>query len=88
VPLPEDLVESFASLDRARLTRMSEPERERQLIARQVLLEYVETLWQDVQRSGEHPDTDERYRALTTVRALTSSLSSVAFDAVYDRWSP
>jgi hypothetical protein len=84
----EEFVETFASLDRARLTRMDETDRERQLIARQVLLEYVETLWEDVQRSGERPDIGDKYQALTTVRALTRSLSSVAFDAVYDRWPP
>jgi hypothetical protein len=85
---PEELVEAFAALDRARLTRSSEPERERQLAARQALLEYVETLWDDVQRSGERPDVGEKYEALATVLALTRSLTSVAFDAVYDRWSP
>jgi hypothetical protein len=84
----EELIEAFASLDRARLMRMSESERERQLLARQALLEYVETLWEDVQRSGERPDIGEKYHSLATVRALTQSLSSVAFDAVYDRWSP
>ncbi|OLT05543.1 hypothetical protein BJF90_00170 [Pseudonocardia sp. CNS-004] len=84
----EELVEVFASLDRARLSRTSESERERQLVARQALLEYVETLWEDVQRSGERPDVGEKYESLATVRALTRSLSSVAFDAVYDRWSP
>jgi hypothetical protein len=88
VPLPEELVESFASLDRARLTRMSEPARERQLIARQALLEYVEELWQDVQRSGERPDVGEKYRSLATVLGLARSLSEVAFDAVYDTRSP
>ncbi|TWF75354.1 hypothetical protein FHX44_111238 [Pseudonocardia hierapolitana] len=85
---PEELVEAFAALDRARLTRMSEPDRERQLIARQALLEYVETLWDDVQRSGERPDIGEKYQALSTVLALIRSLTSVSFDAVYDRWSP
>ena len=85
---PEELVEAFAALDRARLTRMSEPDQERQLVARQALLEYVESLWDDVQRSGERPDVGEKYHALATVLALTRSLTSVAFDAVYDRWSP
>jgi hypothetical protein len=88
VPPPEELVESFASLDRARLTRMSESARERQLIARQVLLEYVEELWQDVQRCGERPDIGEKYQSLATVRGLARSLSEVAFDAVYDTRSP
>lgn len=84
----EELVEAFASLDRARLARTSEPERERQLAARQVLLDYVDALWQDVDRSGERPDIGEKYQALATMRALTQSLSSVAFDAAYNRWSP
>jgi hypothetical protein len=88
VELPEELVDSFASLDRARLTRMSEPARERQLTARQILLEYVEALWEDVQRSGERPDIGEKYEALATVRELARSLSEVAFDAVYDSRSP
>jgi hypothetical protein len=88
VQLPEELVDSFASLDRARLTRMTESERERQLISRQVLLEYVEALWQDVQRSGERPDIGQKYAALVTMRELARSLSEVAFDAVYDTRSP
>ena len=86
--LPEELVDPFASLDRARLTRMTEPARERQLIARQILLEYVEALWQDVQRSGERPDIGEKYAALAAVRELARSLSEVAFDAVYDTRPP
>jgi hypothetical protein len=88
VQIPEELVTSFASLDRARLTRMSEAQREGQLAARQALLEYVEALWQDVQRSGERPDIGEKYQALAIMRELTRSLTAVAFDAVYDRQSP
>jgi hypothetical protein len=88
VELPKELVDSFASLDRARLTRMNEPAREGQLTARQILLEYVEALWEDVQRSGEHPDIGDKYEALATVRELARSLSEVAFDAVYDSRSP
>jgi hypothetical protein len=88
VELPEELVDSFASLDRARLTRMSEPARESQLTARQIPLEYVEALWEDVQRSGERPDIGEKYEALATVRELARSMSEVAFDAVYDSRSP
>jgi hypothetical protein len=88
VLLPEELIATFASLDRARLTRTSERSREQQLTARQVLLEYVESLWQDVQRAGERPDIGEKYEALATVRELTRSLSETAFDAVYDTRSP
>jgi hypothetical protein len=88
VLLPDELVESFASLDRARLTRMSEPECEEQLTARQALATYVEALWQDVQRSGERPDIGEKYESLAVVLKLARSLSSVAFDAVYDNRSP
>ena len=86
--LPEDVVESFASLDRARLTRMSEGERADQLAARQALLEYLEALWQDVRRAGEQPDVGEKYGALAIVRELARSLTAVAFDAVYDRQTP
>jgi hypothetical protein len=88
VLLPEELVDTFASLDRARLSRMSEAAREGQLHARQALLEYIEALWQDVQRSGERPDIGEKYQALAVVRELTRSLSAVAFDATYERRSP
>jgi hypothetical protein len=88
VQLPEELVASFASLDRARLTRMSEPARADQLDARQVLMDYVEALWQDVQRSGERPDVGEKYEALAIVRELTRSMTTVAFAAVYDRHAP
>jgi hypothetical protein len=88
VELSEGLVGAFASLDRARLTRASESEREGQLAARQAILDYVEALWQDVQRAGERPDVGEKYQALAIVRELTRSLTAVAFDAVYDRRSP
>jgi hypothetical protein len=88
VQLPEDVIESFASLDRARLTRMDDGARTEQLHARQALLEYLEALWQDVRRSGEHPDVGEKYHALAIVREMTRSLTAVAFDAVYDRQTP
>jgi hypothetical protein len=88
VQLPEDLIASFAALDRARLTRMDERARAEQLDARQALLDYLEALWQDVQRAGEHPDVGEKYRALAGVRELTRSLTAVAFDAVYDPQTP
>jgi hypothetical protein len=88
VQLPEDVVESFAALDRARLTRMDEGARAEQLRARQVLLDYLESLWQDVRRAGEKPDVGDKYQALAIVRELTRSLTAVAFDAVYDRQTP
>lgn len=81
---PPDFVEAFASLDRARLTRMDEAARARQFDARQAVQQYVEALWQDVQRSGERPDVGDKYHALAVVRAFTRSLTTVAFDAVYD----
>jgi hypothetical protein len=85
VQLPEECVTAFASLDRARLTRTGEPGRQAQLDARQALLDYVEALWQDVQRAGEHPDVGDKYEALAIVRELARSLTATAFDAVYDR---
>ena len=79
-----DFVETFASLDRARLTHMDSEARQQQLDARQLVWEYVDALWQDVQRAGERPEVGDKYRALTVVRSLTRSLRTVAFDAVYD----
>ena len=86
--LPEDVIESFASLDRARLTRMDERARKEQLESRQVLLDYVEALWQDVRRSGEKPDVGDKYHALALFREMTRSMTAVAFDAVYNRQTP
>jgi hypothetical protein len=88
VQLPEDVVESFASLDRARLSRMTDTARAEQLAARQALLEYAESLWQDVRRAGERPDVGDKYEALAIVREVARSLTAVAFDAVYDRQAP
>jgi hypothetical protein len=88
VQLPEELVEMFATLDRARLTRMSEPARTEQLAARQAMHDYVEALWQDVQRAGERPDVGDKYEALAIVRELSRSMTSVAFEAVYDQQAP
>ena len=86
--LPEDAIESFASLDRARLTRMDEPARAEQLAARQAVLDYLEALWQDVRRAGEKPDVGDKYNALAIFREMTRSMTAVAFDAVYDRQTP
>jgi hypothetical protein len=88
VQLPEDVIDSFASLDRARLTRMDERARVEQLEARQALLDYVEALWQDVRRAGEKPDVGEKYHALAIFREMTRSMTAVAFDAVYNRHTP
>ena len=79
-----DFVKTFASLDRARLTHMDGEARQQQLDARQLVWEYVDALWQDVQRAGERPEVGDKYRPLTVVRSLTRSLRTVAFDAVYD----
>ena len=79
-----EFVDVFASLDRARLSRMDPDAQSEQLAAREVLRYYVEALWQDVQRSGEHPDVGDKYRALATVRELARSLTVVAFDVNHD----
>jgi len=81
---PPDFVETFASLDRARLTHMNGEARQEQLDARQLVWEYIDALWDDVERAGERPEVGGKYHALTVVRALTRSLRTVAFDAVYD----
>ncbi len=86
--LPEDVTESFASLDRARLTRMDYGARAEQLAARQALLDYLEALWQDVRRAGEQPDVGDKYGALAVFREMARSMTAVAFDAVYDRQTP
>ena len=83
VALP-DFVKTFASLDRARLTHMNGEARQQQLDARQLVWEYVDALWQDVQRAGERPEIGDKYQALAVVRSLARSLRTVAFDAVYD----
>ena len=80
----QELIEAFASFDRARLTRMGESVGAEQLQARQLLYDYVDGLWQDVQRSGERPAVGQKYEAIAVVRELARALRGVAFDAVYD----
>lgn len=79
-----NFVDVFASLDRARLSRMDVTAQSEQLAAREVVRHYVEALWQDVQRSGERPDIGDKYVALATVRELMRSLTVVAFDVTHD----
>jgi len=79
-----NFVDVFASLDRARLSRMDAAAQSDQLAAREVVRHYVEALWQDVQRSGERPDIGDKYVALATVRELMRSLTVVAFDVTHD----
>jgi hypothetical protein len=71
-----EFVDVFASLDRARLSRMDTTAQSDQLAAREALRHYVEALW---------PDIGEKYRALATVRELARSLTVVAFDVNHDR---
>lgn len=78
-----ELIDTFASFDRARLTRMGEAAQSAQLDARQLFEQYIEGLWQDVRRSGECPDVNDRYQALLLVRGLTRSLSTVALEALH-----
>jgi hypothetical protein len=79
-----DLVTAFAALDRARLSHMDQSARSEQLDARETFRSYVESLWQDVQRSGEHPEVGDKYQALALVRELARSLTVVAFDETHD----
>jgi hypothetical protein len=81
---PPGFVEAFAAMDRARLIRIDKETRARQLDARQAVREYIEGLWQDVQRAGERPEVGDKYHALAIVRELSRALSAVAFEAVYD----
>jgi hypothetical protein len=79
-----EFVDVFASLDRARLSRMDQAAQSDQLDARDAVRHYVEALWQDVQRSGERPEVGDKYRALAIVRELIRSLTVVAFDVAHD----
>ena len=79
-----DLVDAFGSFDRARLIRMSETDRARQLDARQLLYDYVNALWADVERAGERPAVGEKYQAIAVMRELIMGLRTTAFETVYD----
>jgi plasmid stabilization system protein ParE len=81
---PPEFIATFASIDRARLSRMDQATWSTQLDAREVVRHYVEALWQDVQRAGENPEIGEKYQALATVRELVRSLTVVAFDVTHD----
>ena len=81
---PPDFIATFASIDRARLSRMDQAAWSTQLDARELVRHYVEALWQDVQRAGESPEIGEKYRALAIVRELVRSLTVVAFDVTHD----
>jgi hypothetical protein len=79
-----DLADAFGSFDRARLIRMSETDRARQLDARQLLYDYVTALWADLERAGERPAVGEKYQAIAMMRELITGLRTTAFEAVYN----
>ena len=79
-----DFIATFASIDRARLSRMDQDTWSTQLDAREAVRHYVEALWQDVERAGENPENGEKYQALAIVRDLVRSLPVVAFDVTHD----
>jgi hypothetical protein len=79
-----DLVEAFGPFDRGRLARISEAGRVRQLDARQLLHDYVDGLWADIEQAGERPAVGEKYQAIAAIRELTGALRANAFEAVYN----
>jgi hypothetical protein len=78
-----ELAEAFAPFDRARLVKSDLASRAAQLAARQLLYDYVDELWNDVDRAGERPSIGEKYQAIAGLRELTEVLRSTAFEAVY-----
>jgi hypothetical protein len=81
-PGPE-LAEAFEMFDRARLAHSDPQTRAAQLSARQILYDYVEELWNDVERAGEQPSVGEKYRAIASVRRFVTALRATAFEAVH-----
>ncbi|HET9256870.1 MAG TPA: hypothetical protein VFO16_16970 [Pseudonocardiaceae bacterium] len=79
-----DLADAFGSFDRARLDRMSEADRASQLDCRQLLHDYVDGLWADINRAGERPAVGDKYAAVAAMRELTGALRAIAFEAVYN----
>lgn len=79
-----DLADAFGPFDRARLIRMNETDRVGQLDARQLLYEYLNALWADIERAGERPDVGEKYQAIAAMRELIAALRTTAFEAVYN----
>jgi hypothetical protein len=77
-------VEAFASFDRARLMAADDITRASQLAARQLLYDYTDSLWHDIERAGERPAVGEKYHAVAVVRELTSALRTTAFEAVFN----
>jgi hypothetical protein len=79
-----DLADAFGAFDRARLVRMSETNRASQLDARQLLYDYVNALWADIERAGERPAVGDKYQAIAAMRELVATLRTIAFEAVYN----
>ena len=63
---------------------MSEAGRASQLDVRQLLHDYVEGLWADIEQAGERPALGEKYQAIAAMRELTRALRAIAFEAVYN----
>lgn len=63
---------------------MSEAGRASQLDVRQLLHDYVEGLWADIEQAGERPAVGEKYQAISAMRELTGALRTIAFEAVYN----
>jgi hypothetical protein len=79
-----DLADAFGSFDRARLIRMIETDRASQLDARQLLYDYINALWADIERAGERPAVGEKYQAIAAMLELITALQTTAFEVVYN----
>jgi hypothetical protein len=78
-----EIVEAFVPFDRARLAHSSEPLRAAQLAARQLIYEYIDQLWRDIDRSGESPSGGEKYQAVRYMLDLAKVLRGTAFESLY-----
>lgn len=78
------LADAFGPFDRVRLDRMSEADRASQLDARQLLHDYVDGLWADIERAGERPAVGDKYAVIAAMRELTETLRTIAFESVYN----
>ena len=81
--LGQELAGEFEPFDRARLAHSDAASRAQQLAARQLLYDYLDELWRDVERAGERPSVGEKYSAIASLRELLAALRAAAFEAVY-----
>ncbi|MFJ4192092.1 hypothetical protein [Kitasatospora sp. NPDC089509] len=81
----QELAEDTEKHDRAGLAALSDGHLREQSDAREELADYLETLWENIKKTGANPAIDPRFEGLSGLLDLARHLHETAADVLEQR---